>query len=168
MSVISNNNFKQINWSATVMFALGFWLSGSIVLDFILIPALSAAGMMSSDGFASAAFILFGIFNHIEILCAAIALTGFLAFSHFHSFSPTQERLAIIIASILLVIALVYTYIFTPQMTSLGLNLNWVNSTTVMSSKMIFMHSAYWVLETIKLVGGATLLNWCYGNSCRI
>jgi uncharacterized membrane protein len=168
MSVISNNTFKQINWSGTIMFALGFWLSGSFVLDFILIPSLSASGMMAEGGFATAGFVIFGIFNRIELVCAALVLTGFLVFFLGHNLNPQQERWSIILASLLLVITLAYTYIFTPQMTSLGLELNWVNPSNEMPKAMISMHGAYWLLESIKFIGGATLLNWCYRNSCRI
>lgn len=171
MSVISSNNFKQIkqiNWSAIIMFALGFWLSGSLILDFVIIPGLSATGMMASEGFASAGFVIFGIFNRLELVCAALVLTGFLVFFHYHNLREKQEIWSVILASILLVIALAYTYIFTPQMTSLGLNLNWVNPTNQMPSAMISMHEAYWLLEAIKFISGVTLLKWCYRNSCRI
>lgn len=168
MNTISGNLDKKINWSAMIMFALGFWLSGSFILDFVLIPSLSASGMMAEGGFASAGFVIFGIFNHIEVVCAAIVLTGFLVFSHHHNLSEKQERWSVIIASLLLIITLAYTYIFTPQMTSLGLNLNWLNPSTEMPRAMIPMHAFYWLLETIKFFGGAILLKWCYRNSCRI
>lgn len=165
---INNNNLKQINWSAVIMFALGFWLSASLLLDFVLIPSLSASGMMAQGGFASAGFIIFGVFNRIELVCAALVLTGFLVFSRDHNLTRKQEIWSVILASLLLLIALSYTYIFTPQMTSLGLNLNWVNPSTEMPSAMISMHEVYWLLESIKFIAGATLLNWCYGKSCRV
>lgn len=168
MSVISNNSLKQINWSAIIMFALGFWLSGSLLLDFVLIPSLSASGMMAEGGFASAGFVIFGIFNRIELVCASLVLTGFLVFSHYHNFNEKQERWSVILSSLLLVITLAYTYIFTPQMTSLALQLNWVNPTNDMPSAMISMHEAYWILEAIKFIVGATLLKWCYRSSCAI
>jgi uncharacterized membrane protein len=170
MSVISSNTFKQINWSATIMFALGFWLSGSLILDFVLIPGLSATGMMSQDGFASAGFLIFGIFNRIELVCAALVLTGFLVFSRYHNLNlnQQQERWSVILASLLLVIALVYTYIFTPQMSSLGLELNWGNPSTEMPAAMVSMHGVYWILEATKFITGLTLLSWCYRNSCQI
>jgi hypothetical protein len=150
------------------MFALGFWLSGSFILDFVLIPSLSASGMMAEGSFATAGFVIFGVFNRIEVLCAALVLTGFLVFSYYHNLDEKQQRWSIILASLLFVITLAYTYIFTPQMTSLGLNLNWVNPSKEMPAAMISMHEAYWLLESIKFIGGATLLNWCYRNSCRI
>ncbi len=168
MGVISNNVLKQINWSAMIMFALGFWLSGSLILDFVLIPGLSATGMMSQSGFAGAGFVIFGIFNRVELVCAALVLTGFLAFSHYHNLSQEQERWSVILASLLLIIALAYTYLFTPQMTSLGLQLNLFNGGNVMSPAMISFHEAYLFLELVKFVSGATLLSWCYRSSCRV
>lgn len=168
MNVISNNTLKQINWSGMIMFALGFWLSCSFLLDFVLIPSLSASGMMAEDGFASAGFMIFGIFNRIELICASFVLTGFLAFSHYHHFTEKQQRWSVILATVLLLITISYTYLFTPQMTSLGLNLNWVNPSTEMPSVMIPMHIVYWLLESIKFIVGVNLLNLCYRNSCRI
>jgi hypothetical protein len=168
MGVISNNILKQINWSAMIMFALGFWLSGSLILDFVLIPGLSASGMMSQGGFAGAGFVIFGIFNRVELVCAALVLTGFLAFSHYHNLSQEQERWSVILASLLFIIALAYTYLFTPQMTSLGLQLNLFNGVNEMSPAMISFHEAYWFLELVKLLSGGTLLSWCYRSSCRV
>jgi hypothetical protein len=150
------------------MFTLGFWLSSSLVLDFVLIPGLSATGMMSQGGFASAGFVIFGIFNRVELICAAIALTGFLVFSHYHSLTQQQERWSMILASLLFIIALSYTYLFTPQMTSLGLQLNSFNGVGQMPAAMISFHEAYWFLEFIKLLSCATLLRWCYRNSCSL
>lgn len=167
MSVISSNNLKQINWSAIIMFALAFWLSGSLILDFVLIPGLSLSGMMAEGGFASAGFLIFGIFNHIELVCAALVLTGFLVFFHYHNLNGTQEKWSIVFASLLLMIAIAYTYVFTPQMTSLGL-INWINPNQEMPSAMVSMHESYWFLEAVKFILGITLLKWCYRNSCRI
>ena len=66
MNTISENrNFQGINWSTLVMFALGFWLSASLLLDAVIVPSLSAAGMMNQGGFANAGYLLFGILIEI-------------------------------------------------------------------------------------------------------
>lgn len=171
MNAISDRGFQRLNWSALVMFALGFWLSGSLILDLVIIPGLSAAGMMSQTGFASAGYLIFGVFNRIELLCAALVLTGSLVFCRHHLISysqPWKERWSIILAVVLLTIALAYTYVLTPQMSSLGLQLTLEQSANTMSDKMISLHEGYWLLEAIKLVAGATLLRWCYRNSCSL
>ena len=58
MNKIFSTTHKQINWSAIILFSLGFWISASLVLDFILIPSLSVSGMMAGTDFASAGFLI--------------------------------------------------------------------------------------------------------------
>lgn len=165
MDAISDRGLKQISWSTIVMFALGFWLSGSLLLDSVIIPSLSAAGMMASAGFASAGYLIFGVFNRIELLCAAAVLTSFLVLRRQNNFSPWT----IVLGGLLLAITLFYTYILTPQMSGLGLQLNLFDeSLTNMRQEMIYMHWGYWSLEAIKFIAGVTLLRWCYRNSCTI
>ncbi|MBC6417453.1 MAG: DUF4149 domain-containing protein [Prochloron sp. SP5CPC1] len=165
MDAISDRGLKQISWSTIVMFALGFWLSGSLLLDSVIIPSLSAAGMMASAGFANAGYLIFGVFNRIELLCAAAVLTSFLVLRRQNNFSPWT----IVLGGLLLAITLVYTYILTPQMSGLGLQLNLFDeSLTNMPQEMIYMHWGYWSLEAIKFIAGVTLLRWCYRNSCTI
>jgi hypothetical protein len=168
MNTISDRSFQRINWSSLVMFALGFWLSTSLLLDAVIIPSLSAAGMMNQAGFASAGYLLFGIFNRIELVCAAIILTGFLVFRRHHSLSHLREGWSIALATVLLVIPLIYTYILTPQMSGLGLQLNLADTAQVMSPAMISMHGSYWFLEVVKFLAGLTLLRWCYRDSCTL
>ena len=167
MDTISDRGLKQISWSTVIMFALGFWLSGSLLLDSVIIPGLSAAGMMARDGFASAGYLIFGVFNRIEVLCAALVLISFLVFRRNHNLTHQKERWSIILASVLLGIAIIYTYILTPQMSGLGLQLNFEASNS-MPDAMISMHLVYWFLEAIKFIAGATLLRWCYRNSCSL
>ncbi len=165
MDAISDRGLKQISWSTVVMFALGFWLSGSLLLDSVIIPSLSAAGMMASAGFASAGYLIFGVFNRIELLCAAAVLTSFLVLRRRNNFSPWS----VVLGGLLLTIPLIYTYILTPQMSGLGLQLNlFEESVTNMPEAMIFMHWGYWSLEAIKFIAGVTLLRWCYRNSCTL
>ncbi len=164
MNTLSKKDFSQLDWQTIVMFVLGFWLSGSIILDLVIIPSLFTTGMMGEAGFASASYLMFGIFNRIELLSAGLVLTGFLVFYRNHNFNQKLQNFSVILASILLVITLVYTYFFTPQMSSLGLQLNLFESNSAMPAAMISMHEVYWILEVVKLAFCATLLHWSYRN----
>ncbi|MGC1248065.1 MAG: hypothetical protein WA865_17760, partial [Spirulinaceae cyanobacterium] len=116
---------KQVNWPAMIMFALGFWLSSSLLLDLVIIPSLSATGMMTQANFASAGYLMFGIFNRVELVCAALVLTSFLVLGRNHNyFSSDKQRWSIILSTLLLAITLTCTYFLTPQMSGLGLQLN--------------------------------------------
>lgn len=168
MNAISGNQSERVNWQAVVLFSLGFWLSGSLLLDFVIVPGLFATGMMSQAGFASAGYLIFGLFNHIELLCAALVLTGFLVLCNRHLLPGYQQRWTILLSAFLLTIAIIYTYVLTPQMSSLGLQLNWFESGMAMSPVMAKMHGAYWGLELLKLGAGAILLRWCYRDSCDL
>ncbi|MFW6296778.1 MAG: hypothetical protein ACOC04_06270 [Halothece sp.] len=166
--MISNFKLDRINWQTVVLFVLGFWLSGSLVLDGLILPGLSATGMMAQSDFASAGYLIFGIFNHLELLCAALVLTGMLVLYRHHSFTHTKQSWSILLSGILLAIAIIYTYILTPQMSGLGMQLNLFEAATVMPSRMISMHEEYWGLELVKFVAGVILLRWCYQESCSL
>ncbi|ACK66285.1 conserved hypothetical protein [Rippkaea orientalis PCC 8801] len=168
MNTISERNGKSLNWTTIVMVTLGFWLSASLMLDFVMIPGLSLSGMMNQGGFASAGYLIFGVFNRIELICAALVLTGFLVFRRHHTLIHLQERWSVILAGLLLAIALIYTYILTPQMSGFGLQLNGFDPLQTMPPAMISLHWGYWILELIKLSIGVTLLRWCYRNSCSL
>jgi hypothetical protein len=146
------------------MFALGFWLSSSLILDFVIMPGLSAAGMMTQSSFAAAGYSIFWTFNRIELLCAALVLASLLALRGPSNLYHQVRRWSIFLAVLLLAIALIYTYIITPQMSALALQLNLLEPTTGMPAGMLQMHEGYWVLEAIKLAAGTTLLGWCYGD----
>jgi hypothetical protein len=146
------------------MFALGFWLSSSLILDFVIMPGLSAAGMMTQSSFAAAGYSIFWTFNRIELLCAALVLASLLALRGSSNLYRQVRRWSIFLAVLLLAIALIYTYIMTPQMSALALQLNLLEPTTGMPAGMLQMHEGYWVLEAIKLAAGTTLLGWCYGD----
>ena len=59
MGTLFSTTRKEINWSAIILFSLGFWLSGSFIFDFVLIPSLFASGMMVGNDFPSAGFLIF-------------------------------------------------------------------------------------------------------------
>ena len=168
MNTFSPRNLKQTNWSTIVMFALGFWLSSSLILDCLIVPSLLKTGMMSQVGFAGVGYVIFEAFNHIELLCGSVILAGCLAFGYQHYLDSQQTNWAIALGSILLIIAITYTYVLTPQMSGLGMSMNLFEPVQTMPKAMVVMHGGYWLLEVIKLVVGATLLRWCYRNSCSI
>jgi hypothetical protein len=68
-------------WQNIAIGSLGFWLSGSLILDLVIMPTLWTTGMMEGSGFASASYSIFWIFNRIELLCAAAALSSIWALS---------------------------------------------------------------------------------------
>lgn len=155
---------KDLNWSTLILITLGFWLSASCLIDLVILPSLSVSGMMRQSGFASAGFLLFGIFNHLELLFASLILSGFLVLRRHHILSHTKENLAIGLAVILLLISLCYTYVLTPQMGGLGMQLNLFAPFNPMCSSMMILHGSYWFLEVLKLAMGITLWSWCYQN----
>ncbi len=168
MEASSSRISKPINWSTVIMFALGFWLSGSLIFDFLIVPGMLTSGMMNESGFASAGYMIFGTFNHIELLCAAIVLAGCLVYRYGYRLTSQINNKSIFIAAILLVISLAYTYIFTPQMSSMGMTLDMFATSEPASSSMAIMHVVYWSLEVIKLVAATALLRTFFRNSCSL
>jgi hypothetical protein len=168
MNTVPLRRFRQVNWQAIAMFALGFWLSASLVLDGLIIPGLFSAGMMNSAGFASASYLIFGTFNHLELLCAAIVLASALVLNYRQNLAVVKLDKSIIIAAFLMAIALGYTYVITPQMSSLGMNLEGFNDQELLTNSMMTMHFVYWVLEGSKFILGTVLLSKLYRNSCSL
>ena len=168
MNTLSLKRFRGVNWQAIAMFALGFWLSASFVFDCLVIPGMLTAGMMSKPGFAGASYLIFGTFNHVELLCGAIVLASSLVLNYRHNLQTIKIDNSVIVASFLLAIALCYTYVMTPQMSALGMSLNEFNGTDLLAASMTKMHAVYWILEASKLVLGTALLSKFYRNSCSL
>lgn len=168
MNTLSPRSFKQINWSTLVMVALGFWLSSSIVLDCLIVPSLFKTGMMSQVGFANIGYTIFESFNHVELLCGSVVLASCLALGYQNYLNRQQAKWSIAMASILLLIAIAYTYILTPQMSGLGMSMNLFEPVQTMPKAMVIMHGSYWLLEAVKLLTATILLRWCYRNSCNL
>lgn len=168
MEASSFRNSKAANWSTIIMFALGFWLSGSLIFDFLVVPGMLTTGMMSEPGFASAGYVIFGTFNHVELLCAATVLAGCLVYRYGYGLTSKINTKSLLSAAALLVIALAYTYIFTPQMSSMGMPLDLFATAEANSSSMTLMHLSYWSLETVKFIAAAALLRTFYRDSCAI
>jgi Domain of unknown function (DUF4149) len=151
-------------WQAIVMVALIFWLSGSLILDIVIMPSLYVSGMMTSPEFAAAGNLMFWGFNRVELICAALASTGLMVLSHLAKDFGKGRRPAIILSLVLLAIALIDTYALTPQMSALGMQLNLFESAAEVPSGMNLLHQGYFGLEVLKLAVGGTLLSWCYQN----
>jgi hypothetical protein len=151
-------------WQAIVMVALIFWLSGSLILDFVIMPSLYVAGMTSSSGFAAAGNLMFWGFNRVELLCAASTATGLMVLSNLAGDWGSRRRTAIILSLVLLAIALIDTYALTPHMSALGIQLNLFEPAAEVPTGMNLLHQSYFGLEVLKLALGGALLNWCYRN----
>jgi Domain of unknown function (DUF4149) len=135
-------------WHRILSIVLIFWLSASLVLDFLVMPVLYQSGMMAESHFVLAGQALFGAFNRLELLLAAIVCVGFWIKQQ----TPAIERESLFrnlpIAILLFTIALSYTYIVTPAMSGLGFM---EEATGIVPEQMTTMHGLYWILETVKL-----------------
>lgn len=152
----NNNRFSvgsmaAKRWQNIAIVSLGFWLSGSLILDFVIMPTLWSTGMMESSGFASAGYSIFWIFNRVELLCAAVALSSIWALTEIGKSIGDVRRELLAGAVMLLAIALSYTFILTPYMSGLGIDLDILTTAKEIPLEMDRMHSIYWVLEASKL-----------------
>lgn len=161
MNTISTSRveFKRPVWQNAVILSLGFWLSASLILDWVIMPSLYVSGMMTQSSFATAGYTIFWNFNRVELLCGGLILTGVLALSK-SQFKGIGR--GIILATVMLAIALVDTYLLTPQMSAIGLQLNLFELVSETPANMNLLHGAYWLLEVIKLAVGGTLFAWCW------
>lgn len=157
----SSFQLKRSLWQTIAILTLGFWLSSSLLLDWVIMPSLYISGMMTQPGFTTAGYLIFWNFNRIELLSAAAVLTSILALGK-TQFSSNWHRHAVVISLILLAISLIDTYFLTPQMSTAGLQLNLIGSVVEIPSNMNQLHIGYWVLEAIKLFAGGTLLYQCF------
>jgi hypothetical protein len=158
MNAISNVEFKRPIWQTAVILTLGFWLSASIILDWVIMPSLYLSGMMTQSGFATAGYAMFWNFNRIELLSAGLILTGVLAMSKTHSWRAGT----VVLAVLLLAVSLTDTYFLTPQMSAIGVQLNLFETATTIPATMNLLHGGYWVLEAVKLLAAGTLLSRCW------
>lgn len=152
----NNNRFSvgstaSKRWQNIAIVSLGFWLSGSLILDLVIMPTLWSTGMMESSGFASAGYSIFWIFNRVELLCASVALSSIWALTKLcKSIADTRKEL-LAGAVMLLAISSSYTFILTPYMSGLGIDLDILSTAKDIPVEMARMHSIYWVLEASKL-----------------
>lgn len=61
MNAISNLNLKKSTWQTAILLTLGFWLSASLVLDWVIMPSLAVAGMMNEENFLQSVMWFLGI-----------------------------------------------------------------------------------------------------------
>jgi hypothetical protein len=162
MTAFSSIVSDRPRWQSMIIFALGFWLSSSLILDLVIMPEMYVAGMMASPSFASAGYSIFWVFNRIELLCAAMVVSGALALYKVKVFSRPGLIWAVGLPLLLLTVALLYTYGMTPAMSALGIQLDWFNSTAEIPTEMDQLHQSYWMLELLKLISVGTLLNFYY------
>ncbi|MEY3256469.1 hypothetical protein FLX35_00200 [Cylindrospermopsis raciborskii LB2897] len=161
MNNISNLQFKRSGWQTTVIFTLGFWLSSSMVLDGLIMPSLYITGMMKEANFTMAGYTIFWNFNRVELVAAAVVLTAILAMGK----AKSKWNLSCICWScLLLMVALLDTYLLTPQMSALGSNLSLVVTAGTVPETMNLLHGGYFTLEVIKLVGAGWLFNRCWND----
>lgn len=162
MSLTMNTVPNCSAWRTVVLGALGFWLSASVILDGLVMPGLYMTGMMAQDGFASAGYSLFWVFNRLELVLAALILTGVLRLRYEQQLQMWESRRSLGLGFLLIAIALLYTYALTPEMGALGLHLNWFTTNEFPSTSMALMHQSYWMLEVIKLAVCGALLRSHY------
>ncbi|MEG3438041.1 hypothetical protein V0288_13015 [Pannus brasiliensis CCIBt3594] len=167
MKTIIDRYFPAKNWTTLAMIVLGFWLSSSLVIDLVILPGLSVSGMMTQNGFASAGYLVFGIFNRLELLCAALVLCSFLVFHRYHTLLHLPEHRSLLFAGLLFGITVIYTYFLTPNLSGFGL-LDPLTSASGMPAGMMPLQIGYWLLEVLKLALGVTLLRWCFRDSFKL
>lgn len=161
-SLMSTSAIKRPSWQTAIIFVLAFWLSSSLLLDLLIMPSLYATGMMSQPSFAAVGYVIFWLFNRVEVLCAAVILTGLLALRINQDSYHRKGMLALPLAVVLMAIALIYTYVLAPQMSALGLQLDLFNPTLEVPATMNQLHSSYWILEVLKFATGGWLVSLCY------
>lgn len=169
MSKTKSNGLFSINWVPLVLGVLGFWLSASLTLDALVMPSLASSGMMDRSEFAGVGYGLFGTFNRLELVCAALVLSGILALTYRPDremnspmdASSGQHRQELRLAGLLVVLAAISTYILTPKMGAMGMGVNWLEAAPSQVA-MVTMHVTYWGLEICKFALGVMLLARCY------
>ncbi len=152
MTAVSRADFKFVNWHKSLVLVLAFWISSSVLLDFVIMPSLFAAGMMTQPDFAAAGYGIFWVFNRLELLCAAFILTSVLVRQQ-----TENAPVSLVLAGVLFAISIACTYFLSPHMSALGLNLNWFEAAPVPIG-MNQLHFTYWMLEACKLSAASWLL----------
>jgi len=154
--MLSQPTTVRTAWTPWVLAIAGFWLSSNLVLDFLVMPVMYVSGMAADTSFPAAGYSLFWSFNRMELLCAAVILTGVLALRHRpQEFevcrSGSRCRWALVFGAVLLGLTLVDTYVLTPEMGALAFTLE-ASGQAALTPVMAGMHSLYWMFEVGKLV----------------
>jgi hypothetical protein len=173
MNTLSNSTAAApVRWVGAVLFALMFWFSSSLLMDFVIMPGLFVGGMMSQPDFGSAGYAMFWVFNRLELLCAGVILTGLLVARQSHRqqavmASGLRSRWAVELGLGLLALTLVLTYAVAPAMAALSTSLDPFTATVEVPATMDQMHGLYFGLEGLKLLGCGVLLSLLYGDFSR-
>jgi Domain of unknown function (DUF4149) len=174
---VAKNN-SQAGLTAIVG-ALGFWLSATLLIDFTIMPSMYFSGMMNTPNFGAVGYTLFSIFNRIELLCGAVALSMGLWLWQSDILDRKQKIEIGFSSLLLLLIALCYTFILTPQMGGLSIDLHMMDSPSLVNGGlenlqlhstivtdappgMNQMHVVYWALEALKITLLVTVLGATY------
>jgi hypothetical protein len=149
----------QFNWESILLAVAAFWLSSSLLLDFLLMPTLYESGMMTAPDFAAAGY---SILSGLLVLRQQRGSTGVVI-------SGSRSRWALMLGGLLLAIALAYTYVLTPQMGALGIHLSNPAVDPLpaavgqsVPAGMGLLHGLYWALEALKLFAIGWLTKLCY------
>ncbi len=156
-TVFSKFESKPSVWPRIVTVILAFWISSSLLLDLVIMPTLYMSGMMAGSDFAIAGYDLFWVFNRIELLCAAIVVTGLLVQQQLKS-KGHRAYGKFFLGCLMLAITLACTYGLTPNMSALGVQLDLYKAGVEIPAAMNIFHFGYWVLEAFKLIAGGRLL----------
>jgi Domain of unknown function (DUF4149) len=173
---VAKNNGQT--WLTAIAAVLGFWLSATLLIDFTIMPSMYFSGMMSTPNFGAAGYTLFSVFNRIELLCGAAALSVGLWLWQSEILDRKQKIEIGVSSVLLLLIALCYTFILTPQMGGLSIDLNMMDTASIANGGlenlqmhstisdvppgMNQMHVLYWGLEALKITLLATVLGTTY------
>lgn len=163
MSTPTSLKTLNLGWRTTLALALSLWLGGTLLLDLVVMPSMFASGMMLEPGFASAGYLLFHNFNCIEVLLAALSLTGLLAWNYSSDLHLLESKTTLIFTVLLFLIPFVYLYGLSPWMSSMSLPLNLFDGTSIPTA-MFPLQGFYWVLESLKLAAIVALLGVCHRN----
>ncbi len=156
----STDAVKSVVWHKVLTIVLAFWLSTSLLLDLVIMPSLAASGMLTQPDFVPAGYGLFWVFNRLELVCAAVAVTGLLIQRQGSKSRESRGAQSVMLSLLMLSVTLVCTYFLSPQMSSLGAHLNWFDTAVDVPAGMNQLHGGYWVLEAVKLTIGGVLLSW--------
>lgn len=170
--MLSQNTVSTPRWLPWILAIAGFWFSSGLVLDLLVMPVMQVSGMTTQTAFATVGYTLFWSFNRVELLCAALLLTGILALrrpsGEFDiNTSGSRCRWALVIGFSLLSLAFIETYLLTPEMSGLALSLDTFNQGEVLAPAMNWMHGLYWVLDCVKFASLALLTQLCYSDLRR-
>jgi hypothetical protein len=160
---------SRFAWMPWVLAIAVFWLSSNLVLDFLVMPVMYVSGMTAQPDFAAAGYSLFWSFNRIELLCAAVILTGIFALHHRPGeFEVAQggsrSRWALVIGLGLIGLTLIDTYLLAPEMSAMAISLDGVVNSTAIAPTMGWMHAAYWLLEVFKVACLAGFAGLCFSD----